>query len=285
MKKRLRTKIKSSDYFFAICICLFIFLTLILVFKVYFVSQELQELQYDINTLNQHTQPVTQTEYTQTIDFLENEFIKYREFVKDQQNFLIWLIGLIGAGITGLFAFFNIKGKKDISNIIKEYYSNQIQDEITDFVGGQKKVAYLQRCIEKEEQAQNKKILFLLQRNGNKSLMKVYDILANQKYCVKKQKTVDIVNDKDIYNWARGYDIIVYQVHEDEYVKNIESKDKNVTYARLSEECNREETYCILYCEDNQGLDRKLYSSYFYVSNANYGLTVLERIFNLLFFT
>ena len=282
MKKTI--KMKYSDRLFVGFFCLFLFLMLTMLFKIYYVSQELQELQNDISILNHHTQPVTQTEYTQTIDFLENEFIYYREFVKDQQNFLIWLIGLIGASLTGLFAFFNIKGKEDIANIIKERYSNQIQKEIGDLIGGQERVLYLQKCIENEERAQNKKILFLLQGNENESLMKVYDILINQKYCVKKQKIVGSVKDKMILKWAGEYDIIVYQVPESEYAQNKESDDKIVTYAKLSKECNREGVFCVLYCEDNRGLKRELYSSYFYVSNANYGLTVLERIYNLLFF-
>lgn len=57
----------------------------------YHIGRVLSELQRDVNTMNIHSDSTTQTEYIQTIDFLENEIAKYREFMEKQQEFLIWV--------------------------------------------------------------------------------------------------------------------------------------------------------------------------------------------------
>lgn len=247
-------------------------------------NQALSELQSNVNIMNSHNNSTTQTEYMQTIDFLENEITKYREFVEKQQNFLIQLIGIFGAGLTGLFAFFEIKGAKDISNIIREQYTNQVQNEIAHFIGGQDKTTYLIDCIEREKQAKNKKILFLFQNNESKNLMEVYSILKDQKYQVKERKIRGTIVDKEIHRWTNENDIIIYQVDESEFITPEFDPDKTVTYARIATECNNKKVYSILYCENNTALKRSLYDSYFYISNANYGLTAMERIFYLLYF-
>lgn len=115
--------------------------------------------------------------------------------------------------------------------------------------------------------------------NENLNLKKVYGILEQQKYSVQMKKfTQNIpIQNRKIRHWTKKYDIIVYQVGDNEFT----NADENITYARISRECNDKEVYCILYSEKN--IDRSLYASCFYVSNANYGLTVIERISNLLY--
>lgn len=268
-----------------IAVFLVVFIIFVFSFKVYDIEQNVKHLQQDINLMNLHSQSVTQSEYTQAIDFLENEIIKYREFVEKQQDYLILLIGLIGTALTGMFAFFEIRGRKDISNIIREQYTNQAQEEIAKFIGGQNKITYLISCIEKEEQAKNKKIIFLMQHKVNKNLVKVYKILKSQhQYQIKKKRISGMFTDRDINHWVDENDIIIYQVDELEFKRNGFVPDEQVAYARLSKECNNKKVYCILYCAKNNVLEPSLYNSYFYISNANYGLTVMERIFNLLYF-
>lgn len=243
----------------------------------YHIKRVLCELRQDINMMNIHSDLTTQTEYMQTIDFLENETEKFREFVEKQQEFLIWLIGLAGVILTGVFAFFEIKGREDISKIIREQYENQTQKEISNIIGGEEKIKYLKNCIKKEEEAKNKKILFVFHNNENINLRKVYEILEKQRYSVKEQTIGILVQDEEICRWTEENDIIVYQVGEDE----LENANENVAYARVSKTCNSKEVYCILYCEKH--IERELYKSCFYVNNANYGLTAIERIFNLLY--
>lgn len=277
---------KSSSHLIVgvfFCLVFFIF-TIFCFYKFYHIDQELNELQQDVNTMNIHNSSSVRTEYTQAIDFLENEITKYREFVERQQDFLIRLVGFIGAGITGLLAFFGIKGRKDISNIIREEYAKQVEEELGYFIGGQDKIVYLRNCTEKEQQAKNKKILFLFQHKEKENLMEVYRILEDQQYKVKKAKIHGKIDDREICRWVEENDIIIYQVDESEFKKDRIETDKNVAYARISRECNSKKVFGILYCENNKALDRLLYDSYFYINNANYGLTVMERIFNILYF-
>lgn len=280
-------KSKKDNLLFIILViyfCLFIFLLIYFSYKFYHIGQELNELQQDVNTMNIHSSSIVQTEYTQAIDFLENEITKYREFVERQQDYLIRLIAVIGAGLTGLLAFFGIKGSKDISNIIRKQYAKQVEEEIVNLIGSQDKIEYLRNCVEKEEQAKNKKILFLFQHKENKNLMEIYRILKDQRYKAKKIKIHGKIEDKEICRWAEENDIIIYQVDESEFRTPEFEPDGNVAYARISKECNDKKVYGILYCEDNTALKRPLYDSYFYMNNANYGLTAMERIFNLLYF-
>lgn len=247
-------------------------------------EQELNELQHNVNIINTHGNTQLQTEYTQAIDFLENEIVKYREFVEKQQDFLIWLVGIIGTGLLGLFTFFEIKGRKDISGIIQSQYANQVRQEIGSFIGGQDRMIYLKNCVEKEEQAKNREITFLCQDKLNMNLLEVYKILEEQRYCVKKKKIKNITTDKEISQIVEKSDIVVYQVDESEFKTEEYKPSDNVVYARIAKECNKQKIYGILYCENNRALERSLYDSYFYLNSANYGLTVMERIFHLLYF-
>lgn len=247
----------------------------------YHINQMYQEFEKNIHTQNLHYQSESQSEYTQTIDFLENEIAKYREHVEKQQDYLIKMVSLIGVILTALFGFFEIKGRKDISKIIQEQYEDQVESEMMKFIGGNGKKKYLDKCIKKEESAKRKKILFLLQQKESESLIEVYDILENQQYQVEKVRVRERVKDRQIDSWVEEYDIIVYQVAETESSQQGSDSDKNVNYGRIAEKCNEEKVYGIFYCEKNVRLDPKLYHSYFYISAANYGLTVMERIINL----
>lgn len=253
-------------------------------YEFYHMEQEICELRKDVKIVNLHSDSTTQTEYAQTIDFMENEFAKYRGFIEKQQDFLIWLVGIIGAALTGLFTFFQIKGRKDIEHIIREQYTSQVQEEMGRFIGGQDQIIYLKNCIEKEERAKNKEILFVFQNTESESLMRVYELLEEQRYQVKKKKLRKPIIEREINRWTDENDIIVYQVDKSEFKSDDVKIDESVAYARLSKECDNKNVYSILYCENNTALERSLYKSSFYTSNANYGLTVIEQIFYLLYF-
>ena len=227
---------------------------LIISYQFYHINQMYQEFEKNIHTQNLHYQSETQTEYTQTIDFLENEIAKYREFVERQQDYLIKLVNLIGIILTALFGFFEIRGRKDISNIIQEQYASQVKSEMSKFIGGEDKKKYLDKCIEKEEDAKNKKILFLLQHKGSKNLIEVYNILENQQYQVEKIKVSEKVKDREINSWVEKYGIIIYQVAETEWRQPEFEPDESVTYARIAKKCNENKVYGILHCEKYNGL-------------------------------
>lgn len=275
-KKNFRSYIGIIVVFFVLFCC-----TIFGIYKSYCIKQDFEQLKNDVNTMSLHRESTRQTEYTQTIDYLENEYTNYRAFVERQQDFLVKLLGLFGAGLLGVISFFEIKGRTDVSNLIREQYEDQVEREIAALIGGQEKINYLRKCVDKEMQAKSKKILFLLQRKKNEELMEVYTILKDQDYHIEKKKIREELTDKEIDRWVKMYDIVVYQVDEREYGTNESDLDESVTYARISKKCNSEKVYGILYCEGR--LKRELYASCFYINNANYGLTLMERIFNLLY--
>lgn len=273
---------KKTNLITPILLIILCCLLIIISYMCYHINQMYQEFEKNIHTQNLHYQSESQTEYTQTIDFLENEIAKYREFVEKQQDYLIKIVSMIGVILTALFGFFEIKGRKDIENMIQEQYTDQVETEISKFIGGNENKKYLDKCIKKEHDAKNKKILFLLQQSESKNLIEVYDILKNQQYQVEKKKVRGNVKNREIDNLVEEYDIIVYQVDEKEYKQQGVDPDENVAYARIADRCNNNRVYGILYCDRFGGLEPNLYNQYFYISAANYGLTVMERIVNLL---
>ena len=125
-------------------------------YKMHGMSIDMDHLQKDMEYLSSQQQmsgrSISQTEYLKTIDFLETETAKYRAFVEKQQEFMVWLVGLIGAVFSGITVYLGIKSRKDIAATVKEEYSHQIEQAVAAFVGGQDKVRYLESCIKKEEQ-------------------------------------------------------------------------------------------------------------------------------------
>lgn len=286
---RIMKKEKKSSTQFYILIAVYLVFIILVVSNIYNLSrvkQDVAELKNDLGTISRHNNSSVQTEYTQAIDFLENEMVKYREFIEKQQDYLIWLVGLIGVGATGLIALFEIKGRKDISRIIRENYADQFEVEMDGFIGGKKRVAFLKNCVEKEEQAKQRKILFLFQDEENENLKAVYNILKNQdeKFQINRKIVSHKVLDKEIDNWTEENNILIYQVDKKEFKVGGVVPDKNIVYDRIAKKCNDKKVYCVLYCENNMALERALYDKYFYVNNANYGLTLMERLFNLLYF-
>lgn len=265
-------------------VCLIFCILFYLGYKIYHMEKSIFDLQQDLNTINRDSGAVADTEYTQVINFLENEIVKFTEFVENQQAFLVQLIGIIGAFAIGLLTFLGIKGKEDISNIIQKKYANQVENELSSIIGGEDRIAYLKSCVDRQKKAESKKILFIFQEKEYEELMKVYRELKDGGFQVKKRSIDREVRDKEIGSWVRENDIIIYQVDDSEIAQDNDQLDENVTYARLARECNSKKAYGILYCKAHNGLVRKWYDSYFYISAANYGLTVMERIYNLLYF-
>lgn len=273
-----------SNIFLAALILLVIS-TLAGLYRIQSMTVEIDHMQKDIELLNQQIQSGTnnleQTEYLKTIEYLENETSKYRSFVEQQQEFLIRLIVFLGTGVTAVAAFFGIRTRKDVAQLVHDECKGSINSEIAKFVGGEDKVRYLVECIEKEERAKSKKILFIMQEEQDESLKRIYDYLCDQGYYAEKKKVGGHVSEQRFGNIVEGYDIVIYHTHESEY-REERSEDKNVNYLRLSKVCISKKIHSILYCTIN--IKRDWCDLSFYISTANYGSTVLERIHSILYF-
>ena len=212
----------------------------------YRMNQKYSELRQDISLMNFHAEPENQNEYTQTIDFLENEMTKFREYTENQQDFLLWLLGAIG---------------------------------------GREKIQYLESGIQKEEHAKNRKILFIIRgddENRKGTLNQVYRMLEMQQYKVNKCfiSSGKVIEEGRIQRWAKNYGILVYQPADAEDGSAAAGKP---AYQTISAYCKENRRFCLFYCENFKII---LDSSQpnFYASTVNYGLTLLERLYTLLYF-
>lgn len=275
-----------SNIFLAALILLVIS-TLAGLYRIQSMTVEIDHMQKDIELLNQQIQSGTnnleQTEYLKTIEYLENETSKYRSFVEQQQEFLIRLIVFLGTGVTAVGAFFGIRTRKDVAQLVHDECKGSINGEIAKFVGGEDKVRYLVECIEKEERAKSKKILFLMQEEQDKNLKRIHDSLCDQGYCAEKKKVEGSVSEQRFGNIVNGYDVVIYQMDKSEFHDG-RSENQDVNYVRISNVCNDKKIQGILYCTNNRGIKREWCDLSFYISTANYGSTVLERIHSILYF-
>lgn len=264
-------------------ISIFVFFVLILygLFQVHEVSKEITIIKYDIEQLKQEQSPthtITQTEYLKTIEFMKNETEKFRSFIEDQQDFLVWLIGIIGTGFVALMTLLGIKSRKEISQTLKEEYDVKFKDEVASIIGEQKQVRFLDKCVKRERNAMETEILFIFQEENNDNLVKIYKFLEQQGYQVDKVNTGRM---EKLCRKIKQYRMIIYQVGEEEYQKaEIDlAKEEIINSSKLAQICDENEIFCTLYC--TQRLNGELNS--LYVNKANFASTVLERIYSILY--
>lgn len=311
-----------------------------------------------LDTMEQNTQIIGNSnglDIEYTLDFIENEVARYREFVEQQQQFLVWLLGIIATGAVSLLAFLGFKSKDDIVELFETQYREEIisisKKEIENAVGGFEEVKYLQSSVQREKTAKNKKILFLhnKQELETDTLYKDYDaaykILEQQKYVIKKDSIEK--DDGRIEDWTKEFDIIVYlsdrevnrkqaeeenlekpikelenkreklresiECLEDEdekkekqseltkiakeieekrnntYLKNLKADIKKINdneeeiYNKLAEEMSEKNKYFIVLISGNKANYNFEKVNSMYASYANTGMTLLERVYHLLY--
>lgn len=297
-------KTHKYDYNVVLIILVLIFcvMTLFGYFKIKSMNSRIQESEAKITDMEiqiQLSSEVTdQTEYMKAVEFLENETAKYREFIQEQQEYLIWLVGVVGAAFLALMTFLGFESRKNISDMFQQQYVKLVKDEITRFIGGVGREEYLIRCIEKEERAKKKKILFLKQKKKDEDFEKIYDFLEKQEYCVGEKVIKESVNEKKINRLIKKYNVIIYQVGQSEYEKDIRvnrqaaginntetgaNEEKN--YEKIARQCNENGIYGIFYCVGGKRINLEKCNFPFYVSSVNFGATLLERINSVLYFT
>jgi len=303
MKKKIHKYNHRTAIIIAILI-LFIFCVMVLFgyFKMKSMNRRIQKSEEKIADMEIQIQPSSratgQTEYIKAVEFLENETVKYREFIQEQQEYLIWLLGVVGAAFLALMAFLGFESRKNISEMFQEQYAKQVKDEIANAIGGVGREEYLIRCVEKEKCAKEKKILFLKQENEDEDFEKIYDFLEKQKYCVGEKVIKESVEERKINHFIKKYDLVIYQVGQSEYEKekqvnkqeagttNTETRvNKEKNYEKIARQCNEKGIYAIFYCVGGKRINLENCNFPFYVSSVNFGATLLERINSVLYFT
>nr|WP_305182782.1 hypothetical protein [uncultured Schaedlerella sp.] len=301
MKENIRKFI--NDFAIHIAIIIFFLLFVITSYgysKMRPVNEKIQGLEERITKvetqMKQSEGPTDQTEYLKTIEFLEKETTKYRGFIQEQQNYLIWLFGVAAAVFLTLMAFLGIESRKKISDIFQEQYAEMVNDKLNNFIGGEGQKEYLMGCIRKEREAKKKKILFLKQRESDQNLEKIYEFLKDHEYNVQQKKIKNSMKEDAIGKIIKGYNVVIYQVDKSECDMG-QSKDvpkqsqcsanketgEEKNYVKISNQCNDQKIYGIFYSVNR--IDLTKCNSCFYVSTTNFGATLLDRINSILYFT
>lgn len=238
------------------------------------------------------------------IAFLQTETTTHREFIENQRNHLLWMVSVIVGIATFLLGFLGLSNRKEIKQVIDEQYHDEIQHEFDkktdELLRGADKVRYLRKAVSDEERAAKKKVLFIRQKESNsnetpnnlkdrESMMEVYKFFTDELFYDFKIEEIDIqenirqiVNiNSQIRGWIDFYDIIVYQLHDDENEKkSIPLPIDKLLYIKLSEECERQKKYYILY---SQAVLIKKELLGFRYSVANASITLIERIKTVLY--
>lgn len=269
-------------------------------FKIRPLNEKIQGVEERITKIEtqmkQSEKPADQTEYLKTIEFLESETTKYRGFIQEQQNYLIWLFGVAAAVFLTLMAFLGIESRKKISDIFQEQYAEMVNDKLNNFIGGGEQKEYLMGCIRKEREAKEKKILFLKQRKADQNFEKIYEFLKDHGYNVQQKKIKNSMKEEAIGKIIKGYNAVIYQVDESEcdmdQSKDVseqsqcsvkEEKEEKKNYIKISNQCNKHRVYGIFYSVNQ--IDLSKCKSLLYVSTANFWATLLDRINSILYFT
>lgn len=232
-KRKMNSNVKNVGCI--ICFVCFLIFVIIGSIGAYTMYQDIQKMKSEITTLNELKKSMSQQEVnaqevqpesiegeipsqevqvvnvTQgldaqyTLDFIENEVSRYREFIESQQQFLIWLVGIVATGAVSLLTFLGYKSRNDIDSLIQEEYISNIDnkvEEITEtiiekqfkdkfernlgeLIGGEEKVEYLQENIEREKASKSKNIVFVYNEKIPNQAMEAYQKLLSLKYMVK----------------------------------------------------------------------------------------------------
>lgn len=327
MKKKIYKCNHNAAIIIAVFI-LFIFCVMVLLgyLKIKSMNRRIQESEAKIADMEIQIQPSSkaadQTEYMKAVEFLENETAKYREFIQEQQEYLIWLLGVVGAAFLALMAFLGFESRKKISDMFQKQYAKLLKEEIAKLIGGEDQEEYLIRCVEKEKRAKEKKILFLKQEKEDEDFEKIYDFLDKQEYCVEEEVIKESEGEKKINRLIKKCNVVIYQVGQSEYKKdtrvnrqaagiaNTETeantervaagepdanaqgsingeagRNEEKNYEKIARQCNEKGIYGIFYCVGGKQIDLAKCDFPFYVSSVNFGATLLERINSVLYFT
>ncbi len=280
--KRKDLKIDIMLICFLVILIAFYAATIVGLYKLCHITTEINKIKNEqqYRQIISESDSIEQSEYLKTIEFLKSESTEFRDFVERQQDYLLWLIEVIGLGTGAIITFFGIKTKRDIVKIAHAECREQMNSVIAQFIGDDKEVRYFKECIEKEKMAKNKKIKFIFQEAEDSNLERIFHFLRGQGYDAKRSGIPSDASEEYISQIVNGCDMVIYQVSEEECN---ETDREKVNYSKLSKICNEKNVFGILYCTGPKRTKPDFCDFSFYVNVANFGSTVLERIYNILY--
>ena len=262
-----------------------------IIFAVVFSSQakgEVKRLEATIAQASlQQGQAVPQT--NTTIDFLQSEMQRHREFIENQEDRLIWLVATIGGVGILLLAFVGLANRREVKETIRENYVSVVESEINKMIDGEANKTYLQNAVFQERVAKSKKILFLYWDDQE---MSITDSRKTLRFVESELEKADFKTDSKTFNKSfdqqnfeqliRKSDIIVYEVNQK--IENSPAKDipaEEEVFKRFCAACEALKKDGILYTE--KPLLSFNYIKRIYTSAVNMRLTLKQMVYSILY--
>lgn len=203
------------------------------------------ELQDSVSGLGLYSEKsaVTADEYREMISFLESETARHREFIENQRQFLIWLVGAVGAVAILVMGFVGLSNKKDIKETIeaeyKEFIDKEFERRLNEAVGGNENINYLEDAVEMQKRIREKKVVFIYEE-GNDSIKNVLQGVENKlkelgiETDFKKPEDIFKNGSADISGYLSSKYILVYGLSDSEFYKKTE-KEAYTLYVKMPE--------------------------------------------------
>jgi hypothetical protein len=206
--------------------------------------------------------------------FLQEETTRHREFIENERDFLIWLVAAVASIMMAVLGFIGIKQHRDVERLMENRVKQIIKDEITDYIGDDDRVGYLQANINQEERVKTAPILFIERRPPCEAMKAVYDQLSRNGHIKLVRR--NIARFKRDYKRGQydNYEVWIYEVAKTQK----EEEAEGGFYKDVSDYCNAKEIFCILYSQQHLDDADKVQTSHTVAGNT--ATTVLERLYN-----
>lgn len=273
-----------------IAITIFLAIIIVELFFIFSARTEIGQLGDRIATLEQQVKKgaVAQSPAEITLDFLQTETEQHRTFIEQQQQLLLWLVGVILALATGLIGFLGWKSKDDVDRLIREKYDGEIARQlersfgstfdaklkktIGDEVNEGEKLKFLQESVKRISYMHEKTVLFVTQDeksswNAIRHWLNIYGI------CKTEQVFKDSTDIRQQIESMRLASIVAYEVEQGD----------NTKYLDIAAACSNQRNECILLCANGKQVDlTKLDARY--TTTVNFPSKLRETLYTLLSF-
>jgi len=238
-------------------------------------KNDVEKIKNEISSLSEKNESVP-SDYENTLLFLKDEIQQYREFIQQQEQHIIWVGGIVISIFGTGLAFFNYKRKKDIQQSVQE----MMNKDIARIIGDNSELEYIRNSVSREKEAHKKRILFVVGESEDYSSFKgVKEHFKNEGFNVESEiQVVNIENYKKRIS-AKKYDILIFQVPENEKEdKNVE-RERLLLYTLISKDFkNSGIFYCPNFRIDFEKFDGNNYTTVNYISKLK------ETLYSLLYY-
>ena len=262
------------------------------------VQNDITEIQKEINNINTG---VIQGEVSETeinLEFLKEQMRSHQEFVENERSFLLWMIGFIFTAGGVLIGFFGFKSRQEVEAILDRKYrfrvDSLVDEMLTNAVGGNENRQFLESAIEKERNAQLKKVYFIKQKDSDK-LDEVLDWTKELHGGIVKSTSPKIAEaSPSLFSRLKEdqkfleYSIFIYEVSGKEFNEK-EKPEKNnyddghpLEYKLLSDFCVVNDKQCILVCRPGNQITASIINE-MHATTVNFISKLRETLFALLY--